>query len=356
MPVYAYYTKKKAKRYRVAFSYVDSFGTARQYHKRGFSSAEEAKRHEAKARLINSTSASEITLVTAIDTFLDYKATRVQDRTVEDYKNSLCNHVYGFYGNIRLRRISVKDIERFQAHLIASSLQEKTISRIQMEFKSFLRYCLRREYISTNPFDCVELVHKERPKKAMMYYTKEEYRQFRKLISDEDMLLAFDLLYFTGMRIGELAARTWEDINNSMLYVHSRYNYRSHRIIEGTKNGSVRHVPLNKLLLNELDAHHKKHPDSKYIIEFFNARTKKMEPLDPKRIRRYNDALCKKYDFKRIRIHDFRHSFISLLINNGMDAFEISNFSGNSPRVIEETYAHMFPNKNNKLLNILDDF
>jgi hypothetical protein len=39
-----------------------------------------------------------------------------------------------------------------------------------------------------------------------------------------------------------------------------------------------------------------------------------------------------------------------------MDAFEISNFSGNSPRVIEETYAHMFPNKNNKLLNILDDF
>lgn len=355
MPVYSYQTKK-GKRYRVAFSYVDSFGTARQYHKRGFTSAEEAKRHEAKARIINSTSASEITLVTAIDTFLDYKATRVQDRTVEDYKNSLCNHVYGFYGNIRLRRISVKDIERFQAHLIASSLQEKTISRIQMEFKSFLRYCLRRGYISTNPFDCVELVHKERPKKEMMYYTKEEYRQFRKLISDEDMLLIFDLLYFTGMRVGELAARTWKDINNNMLYIHSRYNYRDHTILEGTKNGSVRHVPLNSLLLKELKAHHEKYPESKYIIELFNPRTKKMGPMDPKRIRRYNDAVCKKHNFKRIRIHDFRHSFISLLINNGMDAFEISNFSGNSPRVIEETYAHMFPNKNNKLLNILDDF
>jgi len=355
MPVYSYQTKK-GKRYRVAFSYVDSFGTARQYHKRGFTSAEEAKRHEAKARLINSTSASEITLVAAIDTFLDYKATRVQDRTVEDYKNSLFNHVYGFYGNIRLRRISVKDIERFQAHLIASSLQEKTISRIQMEFKSFLRYCLRRGYISTNPFNCVELVHKERLKKAMMYYTKEEYKKFRSLIDDDTMLLAFDLLYFTGMRVGELSARTWKDINNSMLYVHSRYNYRDHTILEGTKNGSVRHVPLNGLLLKELKEHHEKYPDSKYIIELFNPRTKKMGPMDPKRIRRYNDALCKKHDFKRIRIHDFRHSFISLLINNGMDAFEISNFSGNSPRVIEETYAHMFPNKNNKLLNILDDF
>ncbi|MBP3275670.1 site-specific integrase [Kandleria sp.] len=355
MPVYSYQTKK-GKRYRVAFSYVDGFGSARQYHKRGFTSAEEAKRHEAKARLINSTSASEITLVTAIDTFLDYKATRVQDRTVEDYKNSLCNHVYGFYGNIRIRRISVKDIERFQAHLIASSLQEKTISRIQMEFKSFLRYCLRRGYISTNPFDCVELVHKERPKKEMMYYTKEEYRQFRKLISDEDMLLVFDLLYFTGMRIGELAARTWKDINNNMLYIHSRYNYRDHTILEGTKNGSVRHVPLNNLLLKELKEHHEKYPESKYIIELFNPRTKEMGPMDPKRIRRYNDAVCKKHNFKRIRIHDFRHSFISLLINNGMDAFEISNFSGNSPRVIEETYAHMFPNKNKKLLNILDDF
>jgi len=355
MPVYAYQTKK-GKQYRVAFSYVDSFGTARQYHKRGFTSAEEAKRHEAKARLINSTSASEITLVTAIDTFLDYKATRVQDRTVEDYKNSLCKHVYGFYGNIRLRRISVKDIERFQAHLIASSLQEKTISRIQMEFKSFLRYCLRRGYISTNPFNCVELVHKERLKKAMMYYTKEEYKKFRSLIDDDTMLLAFDMLYFTGMRVGELSARTWKDINNSMLYVHSRYNYRDHTILEGTKNGSVRHVPLNSLLLKELKEHHDKYPDSEYIIELFNPRTKKMGPMDPKRIRRYNDALCKKHDFKRIRIHDFRHSFISLLINNGMDAFEISNFSGNSPRVIEETYAHMFPNKNKKLLNILDDF
>lgn len=355
MPVYSYQTKK-GKRYRVAFSYVDSFGAARQYHKRGFTSAEEAKRHEAKARLINSTSSSEITLVTAIDYYLDYKETRVLARTVADYQNTLNKHIVGFYGNIKIKSLNVHAIERFQKHLIESELSERMIVHVQTEFKSFLKFCYQREYIARNPFDSLEFVHKNKSKVVMQYYTKEEYRQFRSFIDDDTMLLAFDLLYFTGMRIGELSARTWKDINNSMLYVHSRYNYRDHTILEGTKNGSVRHVPLNGLLLKELKEHHEKYPDSEYIIELFNPRTKKMGPMDPKRIRRYNDALCKKHNFKRIRIHDFRHSFISLLINNGMDAFEISNFSGNSPRVIEETYAHMFPNKNNKLLNILDDF
>jgi hypothetical protein len=178
MPVYSYQTKK-GKRYRVAFSYVDSFGTARQYHKRGFTSAEEAKRHEAKARLINSTSSSEITLAAAIDHYLDYKETRVLARTVADYQNTLNKHIIGFYGNIKMKNINVHAIERFQKDLIESELSERMIVHVQTEFKSFLKFCYQREYITRNPFDSLDFVHKNKSKVVMQYYTKDEYKKFR---------------------------------------------------------------------------------------------------------------------------------------------------------------------------------
>lgn len=352
MPVYSYQTKTKGKKYRVKCSYYDHNHVRRYVHKRGFNTSKEAKQWEATFLVKMSGTNSLITLSQAIDIFLDYKESRVKSRSMASYDNILRHHVLNYYGDIPLRRIEIRDIESFQKHLADSHLSEKSIQNIQLVFNAMLKYSVRMQYLSTNPFSFVDYVHKNKKRESMLYYTKEEYKEYRSYIEDDTMLLAFDMLYFTGVRIGELEALKWSDIEGANIHVHASWDYREHRISEGTKNGTTRTVPLTENLVDQLKKHHMRYPDTVFIFQSDRV----CEPIEPKRFRRFNDSLCEKHNLKRIRLHDFRHSFISLLINSGLTAFEISQFSGNSPQIIEQTYAHMFPEKRNKLLGVLNNF
>ena len=186
---------------------------------------------------------------------------------------------------------------------------------------------------------------------AMQFWTKDEYLRFSKVVADKPMsFYAFEVLYWTGIRCGELLALTPSDfdLEGSSLSVTKSYQRLQGRdVITPPKTpNSVRNVLMPKFLCDE-------------IAEFLAMRA----GIGP------NDRLfdTTKYylghelkrgsataGVKRIRVHDLRHSHVSLLIDMGFSALAIAERVGHEAVDITYRYAHLFPTKQQEMANALD--
>lgn len=80
-------------------------------------------------------------------------------------------------------------------------------------------------------------------------------------------------------------------------------------------------------------------------------RKQKIENAKNRYILKYNET--NEEQLPKIRLHDFRHSHVSYLANNGADSWDISERLGHSKDMVEKTYSHMFPEKRNKMKKLL---
>lgn len=165
------------------------------------------------------------------------------------------------------------------------------------------------------------------------------------------------------MRCGEMQARTWNDVDfeSCTLKIHNTFDNKNKIVNNTTKTGENRTIYLNKILINELKEWYAINSD----IDGFNNDCYIMGVFVPvpirtitnrknKYIKKYNESSNDK--IPEIRIHDFRHSHVSLLINNGVTSFTIAERLGHSKDMVERVYSHMFPDKRKEILDVLDKF
>lgn len=361
MPVYK---DKENNTWFVAVYYKDVYGEKHQHKKRGFETRELAKRYEASFMLSDKVSQQNITFEQLCDDFINYKSTRVKARSLKDFKYTISKQLNPYFKNIKVNKIAIPVIEDFQKQLLKKDYSNSYTKNIQSLLNRILNHAVRRLIISKNPFDYIEFVRHENKKNntKIKYWTYNQYQSFRGIINNPDDLLFFDLLYYTGMRIGEIQTRTWDDVNwgTCEIYVHDNWDEKNHMLSQDTKNGKHRSVLLNKVLLHELKEKYAR--DKK--IDGFNNRCYIFGIYDviyqqyftrtkDKYIELYNSS----YEVKlpRIVLHDFRHSHVSLLINNNVDSFVIAERLGHSKEMVERVYGHMFPSKRKTILDILDN-
>ena len=171
----------------------------------------------------------------------------------------------------------------------------------------------------------------------------------------------FEILYFCGLRKGELRGLTWKNIDlvNKVLSVKKQITDRGGTVKDfqfstpKTKS-SIRTLPPNKVLLNDLkllkEQASKEHGfnDDYFVIgDAF--------PISSNTISLRKNRNCKLADVPQIRIHDFRHSCASLLVNNGANITVIAKYLGHTK--IEETlntYTHLFNSALNEVVNLID--
>ena len=79
-----------------------------------------------------------------------------------------------------------------------------------------------------------------------------------------------------------------------------------------------------------------------------------LQPMDDNTIRRHKEKYCKIAGVKNIRIHDFRHSHVSLLINQGFSAFDIAKRLGHTVEMVNNRYGHWFNDSQRKMIEKLD--
>ena len=179
----------------------------------------------------------------------------------------------------------------------------------------------------------------EQPKE-MLFWTKEEYLKFIDAMMAKPMLYyAFEILYWCGIREGELLALTPADFDfeKKTLRINKSYQRLQGKDVITTPKTkkSNRVIQMPDFLCDEMQDYFKQ----LYGLESDS----RIFPLTKHTLKRGMEFGCKASGVKVIRIHDLRHSHVSLLINMGYSAVAIGNRVGHESVEITYRYAHLFP-------------
>ncbi len=187
--------------------------------------------------------------------------------------------------------------------------------------------------------------------REMLFWTKEEYLKFADAMMDKPMsYYAFEMLYWTGIREGELLALTSADFDfeKRTVTINKSFQHLNGRdIITSPKTEkSNRTIQLPKFLCDEMQDYLKMLYDVGLEDRVF--------PITKSYLHREMDRGAKEAGVKRIRIHDIRHSHVSLLIDMGFSATAIADRVGHESIDITYNYAHLFPSKQAEMADKLD--
>lgn len=161
---------------------------------------------------------------------------------------------------------------------------------------------------------------------------------------------AFEVLYWTGVRLGELLALTKRDFDfeKRSMTINKSYQRidKQDLITEPKTPKSNRTIQLPKFLCEELQD---------YFRQIYGAdETSRIFPVTKHYLRHEMIRGCQETGVKEIRLHDLRHSHVSLLIDMGFSALAIADRMGHETIDITYRYAHLFPSKQRQMADQLD--
>lgn len=188
--------------------------------------------------------------------------------------------------------------------------------------------------------------------KEMNFWTKDEYMQFSEVMMDKPVsFYAFEMLYWCGIRLGELLALTPEDFDfqNRKLRINKSYQRIKGQdvITEPKTKKSNRTIEMPDFLCEEMQDYLRMLYDQKSDERIFT--------ISKSYLHHEMDRGVKETGLKRIRIHDLRHSHVSLLIELGFSAVAIADRVGHESIEITYRYAHLFPSKQAEMANKLSE-
>ena len=189
-------------------------------------------------------------------------------------------------------------------------------------------------------------------RKEMQFWTLDEYKKFSEAMMDKTIsFYAFEMLYWCGIREGEMLALTPKDFDFKAETVTINKSYqrlKGRDVITTPKTKkSNRTIKMPKFLCEEMQ---------EYLGMFYGAgENDRIFPVSKSYMHHEMDRGAKQAGVKRIRIHDLRHSHVSLLIEMGFTALAIADRLGHESIEVTYRYAHLFPSKQTEMANKLDD-
>ena len=179
-------------------------------------------------------------------------------------------------------------------------------------------------------------------RKEMQFWTKEEYTRFSEAMMDKPIsYYAFEMLYWCGIREGELLALTPADFNfeRGSVSINKSYQRVNGRdlITSPKTRKSNRTIQMPKFLCEEMQD---------YLGMLYGyVEGERIFNISKSYLHHEMDRGAKESGVQRIRIHDLRHSHVSLLIDMGFSALAIAERVGHESIEITYRYAHLFPSK-----------
>lgn len=288
-------------------------------------------------------------------------------------KNNYERHIKPYFQNVNLNKLSYENIFEFREYLKTKPkkqndnqhLSNNTINKIIILLKKIFDTGVRKSLIDKNPVENMRKLPIN--KKTITFWSVEEFARFRKLITKEEKSydLFFTLAFFTGMRMGEILALNWNDINlltNTIHVTKTAYFLNKRNHINSTKTrAGTRYITINNKLANMLRDWKQEQTTllKEFINDIDNLQVIQSSPISITKNmidKKFKQILSRNNDIKKIRIHDLRHSHASLLINQGEDYLVVKERLGHaSITTTIDTYSHLYPSKQKSLANKLDE-
>ena len=224
------------------------------------------------------------------------------------------------------------------------------LKTIQNQLSVIFNHAVRYYNLKENP--CVKAGSMGKKKnREMLFWTKDEYLKFIDAMMDKPLsFYAFEMLYWCGIREGELLALTPADFDfeKRTVTISKTFQHTGGKdIVTPSKTEkSNRTITMPLFLADEIQEYLKMQYDIGLDDRLF--------PITKNYLYREMQRGCKETGVKSIRIHDLRHSHISLLIDQGFSAVAIADRVGHESIDITYNYAHLFPSKQTEMADKLD--
>ncbi|KLU68592.1 MAG: hypothetical protein RHS_5588 [Robinsoniella sp. RHS] len=215
---------------------------------------------------------------------------------------------------------------------------------------SIFNHAIRYYDLNVNPAKKAGTMGMEESKE-MLFWTEEEYREFAVAMMDKPLsYYAFEMLYWCGIREGEMLELTPADFDfeNKTVTINKSYQRLKGRDVITTPKTKKRNrvVKMPEFLSEEMQDCMKQYYSLKPNDRIF--------PVTKHYLSHEMDRGCKETGVKRIRIHDLRHSHVSLLIDMGFTVLAISDRVGHESEKITYRYAHLFPSRQTEMAERLN--
>ena len=326
---------QKTKKYDVRF-----WCCGKDIRKRGFETKRDALDFiEQKKADLNGFIKQTDKICDLLQIYLKKRKTRIKESTFLKDERILNKYVLPHF--TYTYQITMLSITEWKNTILSYGFKEHYINQIIKCFKQFLSYISKLVKIDINAIDELDSVKLYELKNEMKIWSVEDFNKFISVVDDPFYNTLFSLLFWSGLRISELRALTYNDIVDNEIIVNKRLEIKT-KTTKGITTlktaSSNRRVVLDDELIERLKA-----LDSSPLF-----------PISETQIRRMLDKYCKKANVEKIRLHDFRHSHASFLLHNNMSLKLVSERLGHSSADITlRYYYHLLPKEQEKVIELI---
>lgn len=203
---------------------VDMYGKKKRRKKRGFKTMREAKLYE-NERTLKEQGDMNMLLKDFMEQYFEDKQNELKERSVRSKKQMMERHVIPYFGDMKMCDITAPQIIKWQNEMYKKGYSESYLRMINNQLTSLFTHAMNVYDLSNNPCKKVKRMGKDAPR-SLTFWTVDEYETFLETMDESDhYYLMFEILFWTGIREGEMLALTKGDFDfvNCKLHITKTY-------------------------------------------------------------------------------------------------------------------------------------
>lgn len=348
------YKDEKTGLWYCKFVYTDWTGTKKQKKKKGFRLQKEAKQFELDF-LSRTSNSCDMRFSDMVDIYMDDCKARLRPTTYKGKEDTIAVHILPYFKDLKVNEIQPMTVRRWQSELLNDPRNYKPtyLRTLNSQLSAIFNFAVNYYGLACNPVKKSGSIGKKRSGLEQIW-TADEFKRFSEAVSDKlQSKVMFNLLYWSGMRSGEMLALNLNDFDFEGRTVSITKNYArvdgEDLFLEPKTPKSNRIITLPHFVCD--------------MVQDYAGRLYGYEPTDrlfevTKHFLKHEmERGCQKADLSPIRVHDLRHSHASLLIELGFSPILISERLGHeSVTTTLEIYSHLYPKKHGEVADRLDAF
>lgn len=366
MPIYK---DKKNGKYFITFYYKVN-GVLKRKKKEGFLKRKDAMEYMNNFLIENETQKHSSILFEQLlkNYIIDFKA-RLKRSTSYNKEKIILKNILPYFKGKPIDTITILDIKSWQNKILSKNFKETYQHTINNQVNAIFNYAFRYYNLKKNPIENIPKIGKKNASE-MRFWTPNEFFEFREALNNNkiipknmklsaenkqlyknQLIVIFNLFFYSGIRKGELLALTLDDFDfkNNTVSINKTYIRIGQKDIISTPKTpkSKRIIPIPSFIATEV---------IKYSESLYDYKSnQRLFTITKYHLMRQMNKAIKLANVKKIKIHELRHSHVSMLINMGdIPILVISERLGHeNPQTTLKIYGHLYPNRQKEIINKL---
>ena len=342
------YRDEKLKTWYVKFYYRDYENKPHYTTKRGFKTKRDALNYEREFKN-KAKELIDLKLSSVFEEYINYKKLRIKASTIKRIEGLLKKHFITKISNLKISELTPALMQKWQNNLIKSDLKRTSMRLIHNEVSTFLTYAVKIYGLKENPLKIIDGIGniKREPRKINIW-TYDEFQRFMNCVKQRKYQIIYKILFFSGLRVGELLALSRRDFN----FAQNKISVTKNKV-QSTKEIST---PKTLDSIREIDMPVEIMKEVREYIQCLKVVPNPLFDISSHSLWSMLKRCAAKAGVKKIRVHDLRHSHASHLIYLGVPITTISRRLGHrSPKMTLDIYSHMYSESGRETAELLSE-